>query len=468
MNLKLRQSQTQKQILSSVMRQSIEVLLLPLEDLNQAIEHELQENPLLEIDEEKTSQERQRIHDLIRQGLYHSEEPNRFSFNRDGFNGDEEMEEFEGRPISVSVSLAEHLLSQLHLELTDEEELKIGELIIGNLNEDGYLNRDCEEIAVSLGLESAEPVEYILKIIQNFDPLGIGARSFKECLLIQAAVKFQQDEHVLLIKKMINHHLNKIGKKKFIEIARDLRIPLSLVKDLVRKIATLDPRPGRQYGGVISNLYIRPDVTIYQDETKQYQVRINKDEIPVLRISKFYQNLLTNPKRTNDEIKFIREKIYHAANFIRSIEQRHHTIEGIARYIVEHQKDFLDHGVAFLKPMTLREVAHAIDRNESTVSRAVNSKFVETPHGVFPMKFLFSQALESQGGADEEFSSRAIQEEIKALVREEDPHRPLSDQALQNYFHDKGVKIARRTISKYRQRLNILPVHLRRAAAPAA
>lgn len=459
MKIKITASQIQKQVLAPSMQQSIEILLLPLIELNTAIELELQENPLLEIVEDRPMTSQSPLEDLVNQNLKRlkdsavdNSQPAYFS---------QEEEDSEEKEITRSAPLEEYLLQQLRIEITDPLDLKIGEFIIGNLDEDGFFRMSCEETALMLGLKSAEIVERILHTIQNFEPLGVAARDLKECLSVQAHFKFN-DTTKDLICKVINDHLEELGRKKYAEIARKLKLPLTTVKKITQEIASLEPRPARKYRPTDTNIYVRADVTITKNSEGEYEVRINNDSIPHLRINAFYQNMLKQPNRTPEEIEFIREKVKNGILFIKSIEQRHQTIRDITHYLVEYQKDFLEDGPLHLRPMILKDVADSIGRNESTVCRAINNKYVETPQGLFPMKFFFSQALSENTLDGKSVSSRSIKEEIKTLIEEENKVNPLSDQDIQNYFKEKGMPVARRTISKYRQAMRILPSHLRK------
>ncbi|VAX37368.1 RNA polymerase sigma-54 factor RpoN [hydrothermal vent metagenome] len=460
MSLKLSPIQIQKQTLSPVMQQSIEVLLLPLGELDMAIENELQENPLLEVDEQKTELERRQMEMLVEQNFKRiMNDPMTASSN---YESGEDDEKTEAKQITRLPSLEDYLLKQMRLEIADPEELKIGELILGNIDEAGYLSCSCEEIADVLGWEDVEPVAYILKIIQNFDPLGIGARNLKECLLIQASAYFPNDS--LLIKKIINNHLEKLGSKRFTDIANKLKVSVDDIKLAAKKIATFEPRPARKFRQGPANIYVKPDVTVRKDDQDNFYVQINKENVPYLRISQVYQNMLKQGNRSEQEIEFIKEKIKNALTFIRSVEQRHQTVERIAQYILDYQKDFFKYGPSALKPMRLKDVAQVVDRNESTVSRAVNKKYIDTPQGLYSMRFFFGNAIvQDVENKESTVSSRSIKEEIKDLVEEENKIKPLSDQAIQEHFKKKGMKIARRTINKYRQALNILPAHMRKS-----
>ncbi len=462
MKISIETKQIQKQTLSPVMQQSIEVLLLPLAELNTAIDQELQENPLLEVDEQRTLQERNSFEEIVNQNIKRlsgGSEISSSNYNANIVDSNVDDEDMEEKLIEHLPTLEDYLFDQLRLEVTDPQEFKIGELIIGNLNEDGYLTLSCEEITQALQLENMETVEHILKIIQNFDPLGIASRSLKECLLAQVSDRCNTQSDI--IRKIIERHLEELGSsKKFPKIAKTLKVSVEAVREMVQKIGTLEPKPSRKYSATVSNLYIKPDIFITKDGDSKYKLRINKSEVPFLRVSQVYQNMLKQSNRTSEEIEFIREKIKNALFFIKSIEQRHQTIERIALHILQHQKNFFDQGHMALKPMTLKDVGASIDRNESTVSRAISNKYMDTPQGLLPLKFFFSQAISN--GKQNIFSNRSIKEEMRVLVEEEDRHKPLTDQEIQGYFEEKGMKIARRTISKYRQALKILPSHLRK------
>ncbi len=454
MKIKLTPQQIQKPILAPSMQQSIEVLMLPLAELSINIEKELQENPLLEIDEEKTAKEQQQIDQIVNFNLRNAIENPRGS-TKDITEEDHELEE---RPITKATTLEEDLLRQLRIEITAPLTLKIGEFIVGNLDENGYLNLTCEEIAQILEVPDVTIVEEVLKTIQNFEPLGVASRNLQECLLTQVNYKFN-GESQLIVQTIINH-MEDLGHKRYHHIAKTLKTSIDRVKEIAKIIAALEPNPARNYRPIHANIYIKPDVTIFTDENGQYNIQINRDSVPHLRINSFYQQMLKQPNRTKEETDFIREKIKNALLFMRSIEQRHQTIKEIAKYIVNHQKDFFEQGPVALKPLILKDIAQVINRNESTVCRAINNKYMDTPQGLLPMKFFFSQSLPQEGS--DAVSNRSIKEDLKTFIEEEDKNRPLSDQEIQQRFKNRGMTIARRTISKYRQTLHIQPSHLRK------
>ncbi len=455
MKTKLALSQVQKTILAPSMQQSISILALPLADLDLAIEQELQNNPLLEINEDEPQMVSVAAHaDITKNNIQRQREILRLQ-RMESFSEDERWEE---KPLFKELPLEDSLLEQLRFEFSEPLQLKIGETIIGNLDEDGYLRISCDEIAQSLCPNHLALVEHVLQRIQNFEPVGIASRDLKECLKIQLSAKY--DDPADLGATMIDSFLAEVGSRKYSEIARKLATSLELVKDAANKIASLEPKPARNYRPINANIYIKPDVIIHQDPIEGFQVTVNQEGLPNLRINLLYQRLLLDKNLKEAEKEFVKEKLRNATNFIRSLEQRGQTIKEIAEYILDKQKDFFGGAHLSIHPMTLKDVAVAINHNESTVSRAIQNKYVDTPQGLVPLRFFFSQGLphQTQGPV----SSRSIKEEIKDLIDAEQKTAPLSDQELQEHFQKKGFNIARRTISKYRQQLNILPSHLRK------
>jgi len=459
LRMKTGQIQIQKPILAPTLQQSIEILVLPITELDQAIEQELQNNPLLEIKEEKKTEPLDPIGQNVTDrktadyDLPAANFPERNAVDHD-FNEDGAFKQ--------ESSLEDDLLRQLKCETSDLREIKIGEFIIGNIDEDGYLRVTIEEINRALKISDPELIHKVLKIIQSAEPLGIAARDLKECLLIQAETRISEANG--LAQRIIRDCLEELGKKHYAEIAKQTKTPLDQVKSACAMIATLDPRPARNYRAVKTNIYIKPDVSILKNSKKHYLININRDGIPQLTVNSHYKAMLKQASLSAEERQFIREKLTRAINFIKSIDQRYQTIQAISEFILEKQKDFFEKGPEGLAPMNLKEIAAAVDRNESTISRALKDKYIETPHGIFPFKFFFSQALSSQNHEDKngQVANRSIKEEIAELIGQENKSSPLSDQDIQKHFESKGVKIARRTIAKYRNNLNILPTHLRK------
>jgi len=467
MQVQILPRQIQKTILAPIMQQSIEVLLLAVTELNLSIEQELQSNPLLEINEEAPAAPEP----VAKEAALYGDDLLRFS--RVSLQGqhspdDEILEEI---PIKIEFSLEENLLRQLRIELCNPFEIKIGEYFIGNLDEDGYLKTTCEEVAVALGVADRARIDRVLKVIQGFEPLGIASRNLEECLSIQVLAARPSHQNVCLA--IIADHLHNLGHKRFPQIVRDTGIPLSEVKAAAHFIAGLEPKPARNYRPIRSSIYIQPDVFIRKDDERGYYVEVSREGVPSLRVNAYYRNLLGRANLSGKDREFIQEKFRDATNFIKSIEQRGHTLRRIAEYILIKQMAFLDRGED-LVPMVLKDVAQAISRNESTISRAINNKYIDTPRGLFPIKFFFSQgipapfgSLPARGGLAAGarrgvVASRSVKEEIQAIIKKEDKSSPLSDQEIYHYLSEKNMSVARRTISKYRQSLRILPSNLRK------
>lgn len=455
MKINLSPIQVQKIILAPSMQQSIEILLLPITDLNAAIEQEIQDNPLLEVDEKSPDADDLQITTILKDKLL-SEFDRSYLTTYEHNPDDDKLEQNQITKLPV---LEDHLFQQLKLETSDPLELKIGELIIGEIDEDGYFKTSCEEIALLLNLKDTEFVLNVLHKIQSFDPLGIASRNLRECLITQIDYKF--NGHGDLARDLINNYLKELGGKKYQHIARKMKIGIDKVKELNCIISSLEPKPARKYRPISENIYIKPDIFVSKTEENEYIVSLNKENIPKLRISPYYKSLLNKPNRSEEERQFIHTKMKNALLFMKSLEQRSQTIKEIAKYIVNHQKEFFENGHMSLKPLKLKDVADTISRNESTVCRAINQKYMDTPKGVYSMKFFFSQGI-TKNNAEDSTSSRSIKEEIKSLVETENKDNPLSDQELRLYFEKKNMSVSRRTISKYRQNLNILPSHLRK------
>ena len=455
MILKSTQIQIQKPVLAPSMQQSIEVLLLPLVELSQQIELELQENPMLEIADPAPDAEDHKIEQMLDQSIdylqHHSPQWNSYESNTDD-------DPAEHKQISQDTCLIDYLLQQLHLELSDATDITIGEFIIGNLDENGFLKCTLEEMSQLLGINDTERIERVLKTVQHFDPLGVAARDLKECLLVQAP--YYLNGHSSQVIPIIEGHLEDLGRKKFADIARTLKVPVEEIKEASLLIARLEPIPARRFVRHTDTVYVKPDITITKDTKDNLHYFVNNERIPKLRISATYRSFLNKPKLTQEESEYIREKIKNGLLFIKSIEQRRETLKGITEFLLERQKDFFSEGVSALKPMVLKDVAQAIGRNESTISRAISNKYMDTPQGLLPMKYFFSQGVSQQEKTS--VSNRCIQEELKTIVETEDKAKPFSDQDLVDMLNRRGLQVARRTITKYRKALNILPSNLRK------
>jgi RNA polymerase sigma-54 factor len=332
----------------------------------------------------------------------------------------------------------------------DQEGDNIGVMIIGNLDKDGYLRSTVEEIADEMRVDPAR-VEQVLEIVQGFDPPGVAARDLKECLQLQLKILGIQDPLVLNI---IDRHLNNLGNKNYQAIARDLKVPIGRVVEAGDLIANLEPKPGRGFDAEEPD-YISPDVHVEKVEN-DYVIRLNDDGLPKLRVNSFYLEALRGPDKLPDSVKsYIQKHLDNALWFIRSIHQRQKTLYRVTESIVRFQRDFLDHGLSHLKPLTLRQVAEDVQMHESTISRVTTNKYVYTPQGVFNLKFFFNSAINMSLG--DQIASESVKEKIRQLVAGENPENPLSDQEIADNLLGQDVIIARRTVAKYRGMLGVLP-----------
>jgi len=347
-------------------------------------------------------------------------------------------------------SLHDHLAWQLKMTasprpLTDEE-MEVGLAIIGNIDVDGYFkDPPLSEIAADCGA-SEELCETVLERIQTFEPVGVAARSLKECMLIQAIYAGQDDD---LVVKMIRSHLENLEKKNYQAIARDLKQPIDEIYEAAKVIMEFDPRPGREYAADDPH-YITPDVHIHKVGDKYFVVP-NDDGLPKLKISNFYRSAMGNSAASKD---YVQDKLRSAQWLIRSIQQRQRTIIKVAESILKFQREFFDKGIAFLKPLILRDVAEDIGMHESTVSRVTTNKYVHTPQGIFELKFFFNSGISRTNGED--LASQAVKSKIKELITAEDVKRPHSDQKIVELLKKGGIDIARRTVAKYREQMGIL------------
>ena len=468
------QSQKQLQILAPQLRQSLELLQVPILELRALIEQEIQQNPTLD---ELPSENNTQLEMEPGKGGEKDEPDGELDFSkefevlaklddewRDYFKqtystgpqreNEEEKYQFMIDSLSISESLQEHLLSQLAFTGLSEEDRRIGELIIGSIDEDGFLALELDDLALSTGYQSAR-LEDVLLLIQTFDPIGVGARSLSECLLLQIRRLGMEES---LEAEVAAHHLNLLGSKKYPDLARLLHVEVSEVSRIAEFIGTLEPKPGRRFSSE-SATYVSPEIAIKMIDGA-YQPIMNNDALPRLRISNHYRKLMDEKSTTKEVKKYIHDKVQAGAFLIKSIDQRQQTIRRIAEEIIAVQTPFFDEGVSKLKPLTMSEVADKIGVHETTVSRAIANKYMQTPQGVYDMKYFFTPGFKSADG--ESMSNKAIKDAIAQLVANEPPTKPLSDQAMVNQLKEKGIKVARRTIAKYREELQILPSHLRK------
>ncbi|MBF0503877.1 MAG: RNA polymerase factor sigma-54 [Candidatus Omnitrophica bacterium] len=448
MHLQATRVQVQKPVFTASLEKSIAMLILPHAELAVSIEQELQNNPLLEAEYESTSEvDVDRMNALIN-----------LSFSKIQRSGLEEGAEFEPSTIEDRMTLEDHLLQQLYWEISDSLKRKIGEFIIGNLDREGFLHLSCTDIAQALNITDEHVVKEVLRIIQNFDPAGIATKDFKECLIVQ--LHSRQSPFGDLAIRIVEKYLDDLGNKRNGALAKKLSVSLEEISHAADLIASLEPKPARNYRPIDPTIYVAPDLYLRKNEDGLYTIETNKTGIPILRINQMYRNLLNQSDISDKDRRFIKEKINNAINFIRNIHQRGKTLTAVARYILNHQKEFFDAEDMSLKPMALKEVAEHLDRNESTISRAISNKYIDTPQGLFPLKFFFSHNASRQN--HENVSAHTVKQELALLIKDEDKKAPFSDSAIQAHFNSKGVHLARRTIAKYRQMLNIPAAYLRK------
>jgi RNA polymerase sigma-54 factor len=351
-------------------------------------------------------------------------------------------------------SLADHLEDQLRFASEDPTTRRIGAEIIGNLDEDGYLRAEVGELAQRCNV-TAEEVERVLALVQGFDPPGVAARTIQECLLIQ--LKTDPDPDPVSVE-IVEQHFDDLSRRRYPDIARALKLSLDRVMESVEEIMGLEPKPGRRFGGADTR-YIVPDVVV-QKMGNDYVVLLNEDGIPRLRVNALYRSLLRN---SGDEARqYVEQKLRSAVWLIKSVDQRQRTLRKVTQSIVKFQREFLDKGLPHLRPLSLRDVGEDIGMHESTISRVTTNKYVETPQGLFELKFFFHSGIASGDG--EMVSSISVKKMIQDLLANEDPAKPLSDQEVAQILKGRALVIARRTVAKYREELGILPSHQRRLA----
>lgn len=441
MEFDLRLQQTQKLIMTPELKQAIEILQLNSLELNALIERELETNPLLEKEE---AGEEEDIYDLYELSKYIREVEEKSYY--DDFD-DEEMDEINYENfVSSKPSLLDHLMFQLHITPISPKMQKICEYIIFSLSPTGYLKEDVEEIANSLECSIDEVLEG-LAIVQSFDPPGIGARNLQECLKLQLMA---EDNYKGLIKEFVDYHLNEIAEGKYSYLAKLYNVSLKEVQAAVDVIKRLNPKPGSSFSSTADVKYIVPDVQVVK-RNGEYFVIVNDSLLPRLKINNYYQAIL----KSHDEEakKYVSSKLQSAIWLIKGLESRRETLYKVVKAIVEIQKDFFERGVSYLKPMTQKQIADMVGIHESTVSRAINGKYVDTPRGLFKIKFFFQSGISNKNGS--EFSAETIKNLIKKLIEEEDPKSPLSDQKIADILKEKNINISRRTVAKYREECNI-------------
>lgn len=434
--------QQQKLLMTPELRQAIAILQMSTLELTEYIQRELEENPFLEEREpEELSDGDAESQDASSEKV---EEWLEFFHDRDiGFESKQQEEEksFDSF-LTRQPSLVEHLEFQLHLASRDAQDDEIGHYLIGSIDSCGYLTIEPEEVAQNMGCCEARVWE-VLEMIQTFHPHGIGARDLAECLMIQLR---HYGKESLLARKIVEEHLVDMAKGKMNKIAAHLGISVQEVQEICDLIRTLDPKPGLQYSSGNDIKYILPDVFVEKVDG-EYIVVVNDFNFPRISVNDIYKNILRQPDAFNrDARKYLEDKMGSALWLIKSIEQRRMTLYKVARCIVDIQQDFLDHGVQYLKPLTLRKVAEMVEVHESTVSRATTGKYIQTPQGLFELKYFFSSGVGSYTSS-QKISSKSIKNMLAEIVAAENTANPLSDEAIAEALVKKGIKISRRTVA---------------------
>ena len=451
----------QQQMLSPQMRQSLEILQATALELQQLVRQEIETNPVLEeeVPEEETPAEEPAEEDEDDFEELRQLEEDWSDYSAAGAQNVDAASEARRRQFLEGVTppetLAQHLETQLSRLALDPVQRRVATLLVGNLNEDGYLAATPEEVADEAGAETAEVIE-VLHLLQTLDPPGVGARDLSECLRLQLA---RRGEGQSVAARIADGQLELLGRKKFAEIASALRVSQDEVREAGALIASLNPKPGRAFAGESAQV-LAPDVII-ERIGDEFTVSLVRDSVPQLRISRTYRDLLAEAAGGAEVRSYLRDKIRGGKFLIKSIQQRQQTILAIAREIAARQRAFLEEGVSALAPMTMSQVAEAVGVHETTVSRAIAGKTVATPQGVFEMKFFFTSGYRAADGAA--VSSTSVKDVIAALIRGENPLKPLSDQQIVQKLAADGLAVARRTVAKYREALGILPSHLRKS-----
>lgn len=477
MALEIRQQlkMSQQLVMTPQLQQAIKLLQLSRLELVDMVQQELEENPILEETSDQSEAD-ERLPDVdggeegaeaavatadsipevtgASEGLNDIDWQTYLEGYSLGGTAADNYEEDDDRPsyenlLTRGTSLGEHLLWQLGLSRVAPADCAIAEEIIGNLNEDGYLNASLDEIAAATAV-APEEVERVLTLVQEFDPPGVAARNLRECLLIQVR---QLDMAGSLAEILLRDHIDSIESRRYPVIAKALDVPLDDVLATVRFISGLDPYPGRAYGEDDVH-YIVPDIFVHRigDE---YVVTLNDEGLPNLRINSFYRNALSGGVVVDEKAgEYIQEKMRGAVWLIKSIHQRQRTIYKVTKSIVKFQRDFFDKGIEYLKPLVLRDVAEDIEMHESTISRVTTNKYVQTPQGLYELKYFFNSSINTTEGGDP-IASESVKSRIREIVAEENPKKPYSDQKIVELLEKRGIEIARRTVTKYREMLGI-------------
>jgi len=469
-------SQVQEQRLQTVLapqlRQSLECLQVPILELQNLIQHELETNPTLEQEAkdndqlevepgtseiEKEDAENSVDEDFEVLARLDDEWGDYFRENRPPpYNVDKNREkhDFMMNSLTESESLQQHLLEQLKYHGLSKQNKATAELLIGNIDSDGYLTSSPAELSATTGIPESQ-FEEMLDIIRDFHPIGVGARDLEDCLELQLKRLGVEDPHIYGIVK---NHIHNLGKKNHTLIAKSEDIPIEKVSKIAEFIHTLEPRPGRIFSTETTH-YVQPEATI-KKVNGQYTVIMHNEYIPELRISNLYKKMIKDPSVTKESKEYVRNKIQAAVFLIKSIRQRQETLKNICWLILDVQEEFMNSGVSGLRPLVMADIASKLDIHETTVSRAISNKYIQTPQGLLEMKYFFTPGYCKNDGSL--VSSRTIIDMVGNYISEEDPSKPLSDNAIVDLLKTNGFTIARRTVAKYRNQLNIPSSHQRK------
>ena len=475
METRLSLRQSQRVVMTPLLQQAIQLLQLSTLELQEVVQKELLENPLLEEvptepvetpavpDAPAAPTPEAPLVEPLPVDRERATDDLPFDLTAVMFDDHEErslvaQEDRDDLPFENMVrstsSLGDHLEEQLRFASEDPATRRIGAEIIGNIDEDGYLRANLAELAQRCNV-AVEEIERALALVQGFDPPGVAARTIQECLLIQLKADPNPDP---VSVEIVEQHFDDLSRRRYPDIARALKLPLDRVMESVEEIMGLEPKPGRRFGGADTR-YIVPDVVV-QKMGNDYVVLLNEDGIPRLRVNALYRSLLRN---SGDEARqYVEQKLRSAVWLIKSVDQRQRTLRKVTQSIVKFQREFLDKGLPYLRPLSLRDVGEDIGMHESTISRVTTNKYVETPQGLFELKFFFHSGIASGDG--EMVSSISVKKMIQDLLANEDPSKPLSDQEVAQILKGRALVIARRTVAKYREELGILPSHQRRLA----
>jgi RNA polymerase sigma-54 factor len=457
---------SQKLVLTPQLQMAIKLLQMPQLELSQTLTQELTENPLLEESADTVSTEEMTKEEREAEPAEEQDDTEIPLEKLMGFTTDDYFEErsYDGRDLgyftpgnvtqpsfeyflSSASDLFDHLIWQLRLSREGEEVRSIGEIIIGNIDENGYLKISIEEIR-ELADTDMETVERAVSLVQSFDPPGIAARDIRECLQLQLKALGLSGT---LVETIVVNDLDLVGKRKYAQLAKTHEVPLEDIMSAVKIIEGLDPKPGGNFSSSTVN-YITPDVYIVKAENG-YQIVLNDEGLPRLRISSYYQKLLSQKNAIpKEDRQFLEDKLRSAVWLMKSLDQRNKTIYRVTESILTFQRDFFDKGVNYLKPLNLKDVAAELNLHESTISRVTSNKYLSCPRGIYGFRFFFSNAIPSDTG---EMSSTTVKEMVRKIISEEDLSKPLSDMAIVEIFKSQNINIARRTIAKYREELKI-------------